>query len=139
VHGDALDGGAPRGQVGRARDGGDAGGGEVARVEPLRVPGQHRDLVVAARQVHRQLELEPVELRLRQRVGALVLHRVLGGGDDERVGEGVAHAVHGDLPLLHRLQQRRLRLRRGAVDLVGEQEVREHRPSRKENSARPAS
>ena len=31
------------------------------------------------------------------------------------------------LPLLHRLEQRRLRLRRGAVDLVREEEVREDR------------
>ena len=36
-------------------------------------------------------------------------------------------AVDGDLALLHRLQQRGLRLRRRAVDLVGEQHVGEHR------------
>src|SRR5205085_10678240 len=33
-----------------------------------------------------------------------------------------------DHPLAHRLEQRRLRLRRGAVDLVGEEDVREDRP-----------
>jgi hypothetical protein len=32
--------------------------------------------------------------------------------------------------LLHRLEQRGLRLGRGAVDLVGEDRVREHRPRR---------
>ena len=32
-----------------------------------------------------------------------------------------------DLPLLHRLEQRGLRLRRGAVDLVGEEKVGEDR------------
>jgi hypothetical protein len=32
------------------------------------------------------------------------------------------------LPFLHRLEQRRLRLRRGAVDLVGEEKVGEDRP-----------
>ena len=36
-------------------------------------------------------------------------------------------AVHGDGALLHRLQQRALRLGRGAVDLVGEYQVREDR------------
>ena len=86
------------------------------------------DLVVAGGQRHRQLEQEPVELRLGQRVGALVLHRVLGGDHDERVGQHPRGALDGDLPLLHRLQQRRLRLRRRAVDLVGEQQVGEDRP-----------
>ena len=37
-------------------------------------------------------------------------------------------ALDRDLTLLHRLEQRRLRLRRGAVDLVGEEEVGEDRP-----------
>src|SRR3712207_7719860 len=36
-------------------------------------------------------------------------------------------AVDRDLPLLHRLKQRRLGLRRGAVDLVGDQQAGEHR------------
>ena len=42
-------------------------------------------------------------------------------------GERVGDAVDGDLALLHRLEQRRLGLRRGAVDLVGEEQVREDR------------
>ena len=62
-----------------------------------------------------------------QRVGALVLDRVLRGAHDERVGQRSRHPVDGDLPLLHGLEQRRLRLRRRAVDLVGEQQVGEHR------------
>ena len=37
------------------------------------------------------------------------------------------HAVHGDVFLFHRLEQRRLRLARRAVDLVGEQQIRHHR------------
>jgi hypothetical protein len=75
-----------------------------------------------------QLEQEPVELRLGQRVGALVLDRVLGGDHDERVGQRPGGALDGDLPLLHRLEQRGLGLGRRAVDLVGEQQVGEHRP-----------
>ena len=35
----------------------------------------------------------------------------------------MGHAVDGDLTLLHRFQQRGLGLRRGAVDLVGEDEL----------------
>ena len=42
-------------------------------------------------------------------------------------GSGVADAVDRDLPLLHRLEQRRLGLGRRAVDLVGEQQVGEDR------------
>ena len=39
-------------------------------------------------------------------------------------------AVDADLPFLHRLQQGRLGLGRGAVDLVGQQQVAEDRPGR---------
>ena len=46
-----------------------------------------------------------------------------------RNGRGSAHrhAVDGDLLLLHRLEQRALRARRRAVDLVGEDDVRDER------------
>ena len=56
-----------------------------------------------------------------------MLDRVLRRGDQERVGQRPGDAVGGDLALLHRLEQRGLRLRRRAVDLVGEQDVREDR------------
>ena len=92
------------------------------------VGAEHPELLVAGRQRHGELEQEPVQLRLRQRVGALVLDRVLGGGDQERVGQRPRLALDRDLPLLHRLQQRGLRLRRRPVDLVGEQQVGEDRP-----------
>ena len=57
-----------------------------------------------------------------------VLDRVLGGDDEERQLERVRLAVDRHLALLHRLEQRRLRLRGRAVDLVHEEDVREHRP-----------
>ena len=38
------------------------------------------------------------------------------------------HAVHRHVPLLHRLEQRRLGLRRRAVDLVAQHDVAEDRP-----------
>ena len=66
-------------------------------------------------------EQEAVELRLGQRERALELDRVLRREHEERLGQRVRLAVDGDLPLLHRLEQRRLRLRRRAVDLVGEE------------------
>ena len=50
------------------------------------VPSEHLLLLVRARVPDLELEEEPVELGLGQRVGALVLHRVLGGDHDERVG-----------------------------------------------------
>ena len=77
---------------------------------------------------HRQLEQEPVELGLGQRVGALHLDRVLGGQHEERLGQRVGGAAGGDAALLHRFEQRGLRLGRGAVDLVGEHQVGEERP-----------
>ena len=43
-------------------------------------------------------------------------------------GRIVRHAVDGDLLLLHRLEQRGLRLRRGPVDLVGEHDLGNDRP-----------
>ena len=86
------------------------------------------DEVLLRRERHVDLEEEPIELRLRQRVGALHLERVLGGEHEERLGERVLLLGDGDAVLLHRLEQGALRLRRGAVDLVGEDEVREDRP-----------
>ncbi len=40
----------------------------------------------------------------------------------------MAFPSHGDLTLLHRLQQGRLRLGRGAVDFIRENEIPKHRP-----------
>ena len=89
-------------------------------VEHLRLLGERR---VAEREPHR----EPVELRLGQRIRALVLDRVLRRDHHERPLERIRDAVDRDLALLHALEQRRLRLRRRAVHLVDEQQVREHR------------
>ena len=52
---------------------------------------------------------------------------ILRGGHQERLLQRIGLAAHGDVPLGHRLQQRRLRLRRRAVDFVGQHEVGEHR------------
>jgi hypothetical protein len=55
-----------------------------------------------------------------------VLDRVLGGEHEERPLPAAGLALTRHLALLHRLEQRGLRLRWGAVDLVGE-EIREDR------------
>ena len=70
---------------------------------------------------------EPVELRLGQRVRALVLDRVRRCEHVERGVEHERDALYGDLALLHRLEERGLRLGRRAVDLVGQQQAREQR------------
>ena len=84
-------------------------------------------LLVGRRIGDEDLEQEPVELRLGQRIGALLLDRVLRGQDEERLGQGVPAAAGGHLPLLHGLQQRGLGLGRRPVDLVGEDQVGEDR------------
>ena len=87
----------------------------------------HQHLVGGVRIAEPHAHQEAVELRLGQRERALVLDRVLRGEDHERRGHLARHAVDGDLSLLHRLQQRGLRLGGGAVDLVGEHDLRHHR------------
>src|SRR5690606_18923789 len=57
-----------------------------------------------------------------ERVGPLEVERVLGGHYEEVGRERARLAVQADLALLHRLEQGALRLGRGPVDLVGEQE-----------------
>ena len=73
------------------------------------------------------LEQEAVELGFGQRVGALLFDRVLGRDHHEVLAQIEALAVDRDLALLHGFQQGRLRLGRGAVDFVGQQEVGEDR------------
>src|SRR3546814_6113887 len=72
-------------------------------------------------------DLEAVELSLRQRIGAFLLQRVLRRQHMEGRRQHVRLARHRDAALLHRLQQSRLGARAGAVDLVGHQELAEHR------------
>jgi hypothetical protein len=50
---------------------------------------------------------------------------ILRGQDKKRPFQPMRHPVHRHLALAHRLQQRRLRARRGPVDFVGQQNVGE--------------
>ena len=89
--------------------------------------GEHVGLGLGGRIAEREPDHEAVDLRLGQRIRALVLDRVLGREDQERPRQLVRHRVDGDVALLHALEQARLRLRRRAVDLVDEHDVGEDR------------
>ena len=97
---------------------------------PLRSGGSLQDChqLLRGRHGHMDLEEEPVELGLRQGVGALHLQRILGCHHQEWPRQRVGGPADGHRLLLHGLQQRRLRLGRGPVDLIGENEIGEHRP-----------
>ena len=87
----------------------------------------HPPLRLERRIVDVDLHEEPVELSLGQRIGALLLDRVLGRQNMERCRQAMILTGHGDLAFLHRLQQRRLRARARPVDLVGHEQLGEDR------------
>ena len=87
------------------------------------------EFLVLARVADVDVEHEPVELRFGQRIGAFLLDRVLRRQHEERLRQPVLLAAGGHLVLLHRFEQRGLRLGRRAVDLVGEDHVGEDRPA----------
>ena len=88
---------------------------------------QDAPLGLAVRIVDVDLHQEAVELGFGQRIGAFLLQRILRRQHVERARQIVARAGDRDMMLLHRLQQRRLGARAGAVDLVGHQQLGEHR------------
>ena len=88
---------------------------------------QDAPLGVAIGIVDVDLHQEAVELRFRQRIGAFLLQRILRRQHMKRLRQIVARAGDRDVLFLHRLQQRGLGARAGAVDFVGHQELREHR------------
>src|SRR5215469_12088161 len=69
---------------------------------------------------------ETIELRFRKRVCAFLLERVLRRKDMEWLRQIVSSAGDGDMLFLHRLQQRRLGARAGAIDFVGHQQLRKY-------------
>ncbi|SPF47293.1 hypothetical protein SBA1_730005 [Candidatus Sulfotelmatobacter kueseliae] len=66
-------------------------------------------------------------MRLGQRIGPMVLDRILRGNHQKRLRQLVGVCVHRDLALVHGLEQRRLCFGSGAVDFVGQQNVGENR------------
>ena len=94
---------------------------------PYRHPVEDLELLVRARVVDEDLHHEAVALRVGQLIDALALDRVLRGDDKERLRHEVCDTTDRHLLLGHHLEQRRLHLGGRPVDLVGEQEVDEHR------------
>ena len=82
-------------------------------------------------------EHEAVELGLGQGIGAFEFDRVLGGEHEEGGGQVVGPARDGDLVLLHGLKQGGLGLGRGAVYLVGEDDIGEDRAGNEAEAAPP--
>jgi len=72
-------------------------------------------------------EQKAVELRFRQWIRADLLDRILRGDDEEWIGQLARLSVHRYLALFHRFEQRALRLRRRAVDLVGQHDRMKNR------------
>ena len=97
---------------------------------------RHRVLLLVRGVPDQNLEHETILLCLRQRIGPFLLDRVLRREHEERQRQVVAIAAGRHLPLLHRLEQRRLRLRRRAVDLVGQNHVREDRTGQELEASR---
>src|SRR3989454_220597 len=96
------------------------------------------DLLLPRRIADIDLQQEPVDLRLGERIGAFVLDRILRRDHEERPVQWKRLALQGGLSFLHRLEQRGLGLRRRAVDLVREEDVREDRPAPEDEIARLA-
>ena len=108
-------------QVLRGRD---EGGNMIARAGRHH---QHGPLVVLRRKIDVELHQEPVELRLRQRIGAILFDGILRGQNVKGSRQTARRPGRRDLPLLHRLQQCGLRAGAGAVDLVGHEKLRKDR------------
>src|SRR5215204_6232359 len=95
---------------------------------PVLLAVEHRQLVATPRIPKGDPDEETVELSLGERVCPLILDRILGRENDERRWQRMSYPVDGDLCLLHRLQQRCLRLRRCPVDLIRQDHLPEDRP-----------
>ena len=75
---------------------------------------------------YHHLEHESVHLSLGQRIGTLLLNRILGGHHEEWVGQYECVATYGHLLLLHGLEQCALHLSGCSVDFICEYEICKH-------------
>ena len=95
------------------------------------LPGQFQDRPFFRRfrvgDLH--VQQEPVELRLRQGVCALLFDGILGRHDQVQLRQLVGFPADGDLPLGHGFQQCRLDLGRGPVHFIRQDQVMEQRPA----------
>ena len=118
---------ASRGELCRVSDCGYAKLSGARRALMTAETAHNRSLFFLSRVRHQQFEKKPVKLSLRQRVHTLVFNRILRGNHHEPVRQRVSFAIKRHAAFLHRFKQRRLRLGRGAVDLVSQQQIAKYR------------
>ena len=94
----------------------------VQRVFRKAIPEQ-RHLRVVIGVADGQAHHEAIYLRVGEELRARRADVVLRCDDDKGLFQRICPPVHGDLPLLHRLQQRGLRFAGGAVDFVAQKQV----------------
>jgi hypothetical protein len=85
----------------------------------------------AVRIVDGNVQHEAVDLRFGQRVCTLLLDGILRRHHQEQRRQLVARLADADLTLPHRLEQGRLYLGRGSIDLVGKNEIVKQRSALK--------
>ena len=96
---------------------------EVGERHILMMTLQDAQFLLSRRIVHRQLHQESVSLCLRQFVGTLLLHRVLGSQDGVERRHRMRGAIDGCLSFLHHLEEGGLRLGGSAIHLVDQHDV----------------
>ena len=89
------------------------------------------DLVLARRIAHGQADHKAVELAIGQGLSTRRTHRVLGRDAHKGARHRMRLAIDSHSALFHNLEQGRLRLCAGTVDLVAQQQVAVHRAPHK--------
>src|SRR5439155_1191670 len=109
----------------RDRRAGEDPGDDRRRGPPahLRISVEKEPAANRGRLAQAEPEEKAIELRLGEWERSFELDRILGRDDEERIRKTVRGLVHGDLPLLHRFEEGRLRGRGRTVDLVDEDDV----------------
>ncbi len=87
---------------------------------------EHLTFRLAARVIDQDLEHEPIDLRLRQRVRPLVIYGILSRKHEERIREPVRCVADRDLPFLHGFEKGALYLGGRSIDLIRKENVCEH-------------
>jgi hypothetical protein len=108
-------------------DGAEPTGQLRQRAAPL-PEAQQRPLSLGIRITQADAQQETVELRFWQGKGARLTGRVLGGDDEEGLGQPVTDTIHADLAFLHGFQQRALGAWCRPVDLIGQHQLGKDRP-----------
>lgn len=92
-----------------------------------RHPSHDFDFFRLARIIYLHLQEESIERRFRERIRTLFFERVHGGDHEERGREREGFSRDGNSAFLHGFKQGGLDFGRGAVDFVGNDDVRENR------------